>query len=157
NASAFHNLGLAYSKLGLPINSVLNYKRAFNLGETLSASNLGYLYLEAGMVDEAASLLHEAQKKQGCVPDVTRCLAAVDERQKQERDELLPAKFSTSKKQQDFLVSFGGALLSEDVPPLNGKWTFPFGKIFLEFGSGKLRGEAVIEVRGIPIGSLYGL
>jgi pentatricopeptide repeat protein len=157
NASALHNLGLAYSKLGLPINSVLHYKRAFNLGETLSASNLGYVYLEAGMVDEAVSLLQEAQKKEGCVPDVTRCLAAVDERQKQERDKLLPAKLSTSKKQQDFLVSLGEAFLSEDVPPLSGKWTFPFGKIILEFRSGKLRGEAVIEVRGIPISSLAGL
>ncbi|MBZ5672277.1 MAG: tetratricopeptide repeat protein [Acidobacteriia bacterium] len=144
NASALHNLGLAYSRLKLPISSVSRYKDALALGETLSASNLGYLYLNAGMVDEAVKTLQEAQNKKGCDPQVTRCLATVYERQKKETEEEL-SKLGTAKEQQAFLVSFGRPFLSDDSPPLEGKWEFPFGIISLQFTSGKVLGEAVVQ------------
>lgn len=148
NAAALHNLALAYSELEFPIGSVFRYKQAFKLGETLSASNLGYVYLEVGMLDEAVSLLREAQQREGCVPDVTRCLAAVEDRRKQE-DKTVLSKLETAKGEQSFLVSFGDAFLCENPPSVVGTWAFPFGTITLDLRDGTLSGEAVIEVPNV--------
>lgn len=157
NASALHNLGVAYSRLQLPISSVSRLKDALALGETLSASALGNVYLDAGMVGEAVKTLQEAQNKEGCEPQVTRSLATVYERQKKEAEEEL-AKLGKAKVQQDFLVSFGRAFLSDDSRPLEGKWEFPFGTISLSFTSGKVLGETVIqEPAKVGLNSLYGL
>lgn len=157
NASALHNLGVAYSRLQLPISSVSRLKGALALGETLSASALGNVYLNAGLVDEAVKVLKDAQNKEGCEPQVIESLSTVYERQKKETEEEV-SKLGMAKEQQDFLVSFGRGFLSDDNPPLAGKWEFPFGIISLQFSSGKLIGETVIQEPAVMgIGSLSGL
>src|SRR5437762_2433827 len=149
NAGALNNLGVAYSNLGLAINSATSYRLALQYESTLAASNLGYRYLNAGMAEDAAEILLEAQKKKDCVPEVTRCLSAVDERRKEE-DEKAASALESARKHQDFLVSFGMGYISGVSPALAGDWAFPFGKITLRLGSGRLEGEVMIKVPEPP-------
>ena len=144
NAAALHNLGLAYSKLELPINSVSRYKRALGLGETLSASALGYAYLDAGMEDEAMDLLRKAQEKDDHASEVDGCLAALQQRKEREAKQEA-SKLETAKEQQAYLVSFARGFLSEGIPDLDGDWGFPFGTIHLNFEGGKLIGQVLIH------------
>ena len=48
DATTSNNLGVAYSKLGLLSKSIEYYKKSFESGETLAASNLAYQYIEKG-------------------------------------------------------------------------------------------------------------
>ena len=61
--ATLNNLGVAFSRLGLKINSVKYYKRSLEEGETLAASNLAHLYLDVGFVDEAEECLNNAITK----------------------------------------------------------------------------------------------
>ena len=86
NSSSLHNLALLSSDCKLPIAAVERYRAAISSGETLSASNLGYIYLNAGMADEAKDLLGEAMKVQDHVPAVEKCLAEVLQRREGESE-----------------------------------------------------------------------
>jgi len=155
--SAMNNLGVAYSNCGFPILAFSMYKRAFELGDTLSASNIGYQYLGAGAKEEAVAILKQAQLKKGCVSDVDRCLAAVSERsdleEKEESD-----KLEVARKQGAFLAQLGSALLATEIPMLDGIWNFPFGDISLHLSGVKLRGsvEKTIEKPPLVFATLLG-
>ncbi len=148
-AAALHNLAVAYSKCKLPILSASHYKKAFELGETLSASNLGYTYLNCGMSEEATKLLNEALKKEGCVPDVATCLGAVGKRAEEESNKER-SKLDVARNHQVFLLAFGGAFLSAEVPALEGKWKFPDAEIDLELSGGELIGTGQKRVEVLP-------
>ncbi len=141
DSAALNNLAVAYSNCDLSVLSVSRYKKAFELGATLSASNLGYKYLATGLADEAKKLLQEAQAKEGCVPEVDRCLAAVTEKEAKETGEER-ARLEIARKHQEFLLCFGAAFISADTPPLDGRWGFSFGEISLKLSDTKLTGTA---------------
>jgi hypothetical protein len=56
-----HNLSLIYGDCKLPIAGVSHYKKPSEIGETLSAANLAYMYLDRGRRPQA----HACSEKDG--------------------------------------------------------------------------------------------
>ncbi len=154
-AAALHNLGLAFGECGLPILCVSNYKQALEEGETLSASNLGYKYLDSGMADEATDLLERAMKIDGCVPEVKGCPAEVANRRAKEI-ELKDSKIQATSEHRDYLIALGEALLFVGTLALDGVWKFRFGDMTLRTSDGILLGESQITSE-LPAPSLAAL
>ena len=86
DSSSLHNLALMYAGRKLPIASVKHYKRALSLGETLSAANLGFEYLDSGMADEAKALIEQAMEAENHVSRVEKCLAEIVRRTEEEAE-----------------------------------------------------------------------
>ncbi|MCM2532141.1 hypothetical protein NDK43_06735 [Neobacillus pocheonensis] len=61
--NALNNLGVLYSGLDMHFNKVKSYKKAFELGNTLAASNLAHEYIKVGLEEEAEGILLEANAK----------------------------------------------------------------------------------------------
>jgi tetratricopeptide (TPR) repeat protein len=157
DSSALHNLALLYSDCKLPILSVENYKTALALGETLSAANLGFMYLDAGMTEQARTLVREAMQIEPHDGRVEACLAEIVQRPKDEAREeadLLDAAAN----EKEFLVTMGLALL-RPVPRVDGLWTFPFGEMALRSSLKTVNGTADVARRATPPGlsALYGI
>ncbi len=85
NAGALNNAGVAYRALSMHTLAVDSYRKAYALGNTLSAANLAYLYLEHGFAEDASGLLDDAQRHDSPHPNVAAAIAAVS--QTRERDE----------------------------------------------------------------------
>lgn len=142
NASALHNLALALSECGLPILSVETYKSAIDLGETLSAANLAYKCLDAGMADSAKDIIKAAMQVVDHEPTVDKCYAEIDDRKAAEgpkRDKLIEDAHSARK----FLVALGHGL-RKAIPEIAGTWRLPFGDIDLKKTDVNLAGMAEI-------------
>ncbi len=115
------------------------YKRAYELGDTLAASNLANKYLEAGLSDNAITLLKDAQTKENCVPDVSRTLATVHERvqdNNREQEKVL----ARAEEHRNFLLHFADGLLSPSPTNLEGRWEFPLAEIDLKCVAKTLHG-----------------
>lgn len=149
DSGSLHNLALMYSACKLPINSVKNYRLAISKGGTLAAANLGFMYLDGGMVEEAKALLREAMKIENHDAGVEGCLANISQREEEEkkREVELLEKASNDK---GFLVRMGEAMTMA-VPPVEGNWKFPFGEMPLRRISDRVEGSAEIksEVKGL--------
>jgi len=145
-ASSLHNLALLYSDCELPITSVSHYKQSFKLGETLSAANLGFKLLDAGMAAEATDLIKEAMAIEPHDKRVEACLADISQRPQDESNkesELLQAASSD----KGFLVLMGLALQAKP-PAISGRWRFPFGEMTLVLEDKTLTGQAEITKPG---------
>ena len=151
NDAAINNLGVAYDRCDLPALCSAAYRRAYELGHTLSASNLGRLYLKSGMTDDAINLLQEAQGKEGCNPQVSQTLANVygtREKEDQKERNLL----EMVRRDREFLTGFGAGFLSIETERIEGKWRFPFVEITLGRSNKMLTGTAEKEVEVLPRG-----
>jgi tetratricopeptide (TPR) repeat protein len=137
--SALNNLGVASSKSGLAVLAAQRYKRAYELGDTLAASNLAQRYLEAGLSDDAITLLKGAQNKENCVADVSRTLAAVHERVEEDNREQ-DTVLAKAEEHRKFLLPFAQGLLSPRATNVVGRWVFPLAEIDLEFAEDTLYG-----------------
>jgi len=154
DSSSLHNLALLCSDCKLPVASVEHYKLAFSMGESLSAANLGFMYLDAGMADEAKTLIEQAMKVEGHVTRVEKCLAEIyqrREREKEKENQLLE-KAATNK---SFLINLGRSL-SAVPPPVNGYWKFPFGQMPLTLDSNRVTGSVEIKKEVSGLGALFG-
>ncbi|HEV2522924.1 MAG TPA: hypothetical protein VGT24_11130 [Candidatus Acidoferrales bacterium] len=149
NPGAFNNLGVASTKSGLPVLAAQRYRRAYELGDTLSASNLAYKYVEAGFSDDAVNLLKSAQIKDNCVPEVPRALAHVHEKIKDDnvgQDKIL-AKASDHRA---FLLSFSEGILLPDMETPEGAWRFPVVEIDLRRVGQEIRGSREVRTQVNP-------
>lgn len=140
NAGALNNLGVALANSDLVVLAAKRYKESYNLGETLAASNLARKYLEAGLSDDAVSLLKEAQTKENCVPEVAATLAAVHEKSQQniQQEEKVVAQ---AQQHRDFLLNFATGYLSRTATNLQGQWTLPSCEIQLQQNGTDLNGS----------------
>ena len=155
DASSLHNLALMYADCKLPIASVKHYKISLSMGETLSAANLGFMYLDSGMADEAKGIVEEARKAEHHEGRVEKCSAEIVRRAEEETEKevsLLNAVDADRK----LLVKMGQAL-SRPLPSLNGRWKLPFGETELAVSSGHLSGATEIKTE-VPRyeGALFG-
>jgi hypothetical protein len=151
--SGLNNLGVASTKCGLLVLAAQRYKQAYELGDTLAASNLGHKYLDAGMSDDALTLLKNAQAKENCVPEVSRALALIHEKIQEnnlEQDKIL----ARAEEHRKFLLSFAKRLLAPISKNLDGPWHFPLAEIDLKCVGQELLG--VKEVR-TQVHTHYGL
>ena len=154
NSSALHNVALLSADCKLPVSAVARYKAAFTLGETLSAANLGHIYLNSGMADDAKALINEAMKTDNHVPAVEKCLAEIVQRQESENEretEILKQAADT----RSFFLDMGRAL-SAPTPGIDGIWKLPFAEMPLTVISGKLHGTAEVERQESGFGFLLG-
>lgn len=145
-SSGFNNLGVASAKCGLVVLAAKRYKRAYELGDTLGASNLGHKYIEAGFSDDAVTLLKNAQTKENCVPEVSSALASVYGKIKEddlEQDKVL----ARAEEHRNFLLSFAEGVLSPSLKALDGRWRFPSVEIDLKCVGHELRGVKEIQTQ----------
>jgi len=143
DAPTLHNFALMYADCNLPISAVKRYKAAIELGETLSAANLGFIYLDAGIADDAQVMIQKAMTVGSHPPRVEKCLAAIIERTEDEEakeKELL----HSARKKRDFLVQMGRASYAP-TPALQGRWRFPFGEMMLMLNGQNLSGEVEVK------------
>jgi tetratricopeptide (TPR) repeat protein len=140
NSGALHNLALLSADCKLPISAVERYKSAFSSGETLSAANLGYMYLDCGMAEQAKDLIDAAMKAADHVPAVEKCLADIIQRRERE-DEKETEILNQATDTRSFFLDMGRAM-SAPVPAIDGRWRFPFGEMHLTMISGWVHGSA---------------
>lgn len=149
--SGLNNLAVASSKCNLAVLAAHRYKRAYELGDTLAASNLGHKYLEAGLSDDAITLLKDAQTKENCVPEVSRTLAAVHEKIEEnnsDQDEVL----ARAEEHRNYLLAFAKGILSRVSAKLAGQWSFPFVNIELGLTGSSLHGNKETHTPVNPFG-----
>lgn len=151
DSSSLHNLALMYSDCKLPIASIKHYKTAFALGNTLSAANLGFLYLDCGMADEAKTIADRAMEADDHVPWVEKCLAEIV-RRNEEETEKETALLEEASGERNLLAKMGRALVAA-LPALGGRWKFPFGEMPLRVVSGRLLGTAEVSTKTPLLGA----
>jgi Flp pilus assembly protein TadD len=142
--SVLNNLAVACTKCDLLVLAARHYKRAYELGDTLAASNLSQKYLEAGLVDDAISLLKDAQAKENCVPEVSQTLATVYERV-EENNRNQEEVLTGAEELRNFLLLFADGLLSLTPTNAEGRWQFPLAEIDLKLVAETLNGIKKIE------------
>lgn len=151
-----HNLALLSADCKLPIKSVGRYKRSIVLGDTLSSANLGFMYLDAGMADEARDLMEAAMRSEQHEANVEQCLSEI--RQRIEHEETKESELlEGTKVEKDFFVSMGTAL-RRVLTGIDGAWQFPFGKMTLAYKETRLSGNATItSEESLGFAALLGL
>jgi hypothetical protein len=156
NQGVLNNLGVACSKLNLPILSVDSYAEAFQKGNTLAADNLARRYLETGFTSDAANLVKDAMKHDNYEPRLAGTLAAIDESRKKEED-LEKTSLMEAEKRRRFFIKLGEGY-PQDVPAAEGTWSFPDVNIFVGLKDGALSGQTQVRVDLPPssLGTLYG-
>lgn len=143
DSSSLHNLALVCADSKLPILSVGRYKEAFDKGETLSAANLGYMYLDCGMHEEANAVIQNAMRLEGHDARVEKCLAEIIQRKQNEQAKETDL-LSTAAQERELFIQMGNALL-RPAPTIDGLWRFPFGDIPLLLAAGVVSGSTQIK------------
>ena len=123
DSGVLHNLGLASSHANLPFLAVANYKRAVELGSTLSASNLGHICISAGLEEEAANLLKSAMESGDNDPAVAECFGRLAADPKMERERLTEL-VDEADKLRAALVMLGEGYITRLDGDVSGKWAF---------------------------------
>ena len=154
DSGALHNLALLYADCKLPISSVERYKKALLMGETLSAANLGFMYLDGGMEQEARDLAEQAMKIENHTTKVEECLAEIIQRGEKEREKE-SAILEVANANRNLFVSMGQALTAA-APPFAGIWKFPFGYIPMTVDSNQVSGSVDIKTEETGLGALFG-
>lgn len=106
-----NNLGVAYSKLGLLSKSIEQYKKAFDLGETLAGSNLAYEYLENGFFNEAQEYISKAIQRPNVHRNVWSAKERLESQKKEENEKLDQIKIELIE-QVRFLRKVGSKMFS---------------------------------------------
>src|ERR1700739_604644 len=140
DAAALNNLGVAYTALGLPILAVQNPKLAAEVGNTLSAGNLAFKYLDAGMVEEGTKIIGPALTEKDHDVKVDEAVAEIKKRTEAEHEKE-KSIYSVSKEQRAFFREFGSAIIYPEIGDIAGLWTFPFGDIPIKVEDGVIEGD----------------
>lgn len=123
SAIAWNNLGVSFERLGLPVRSVLAYRKAEAAGETLAASNLAIRLLDAGFVPEATQILETAQAVSDHSKNVDSTLSRAKSANEDE-DEKEKTALSKAAAVSGFYREFGSAA-TRVAPKLEGTWKGP--------------------------------
>lgn len=138
--AATNNLALLLGPLGLPRRAVELFKEAVQQGNALAAGNLAFRYLNAGLSEEAKSIVDRALQSKTDEPMVTDALAAIG-RQKEEEAEKYKEICQGATKQRAFLAAMGEALLKRETVAISGVWMFPEASIRLTTEGNQLKGS----------------
>jgi hypothetical protein len=128
NDLALNNIGVAYSRLDMPIKSISHHKKAFDLKNTLAASNIALGYLGAGFADEAAQIIDKAREEKTVHANIGSTFSKISDNKDQERKKEKEV-FDTAREQQRFMRSFGEAYftLASNVVDISGTWLLSDG------------------------------
>ncbi len=137
-----NNLGVQYDNLKMPIKSILSYKKAEKLGNTLASANLAYRLMNAGFVEEAKSILGIAASKEDAHPNVSSALSDLPKRSEAE-DEVEKGKIKLALNLRKFFLGFTEAkfIKSNILNNVSGEWKVEAGSIFqLSISESKITG-----------------
>lgn len=125
NAMALNNFGVAYSRLGMPINSIRHHKKGFDLGNSLAASNIALGYLGAGFADEATQIIEKAREQKEVHKNIGSTFSKIsDNKEKEKKRE--KEVFENAREQQRFMRAFGEAyfVYQPNTIDISGVWCF---------------------------------
>jgi tetratricopeptide (TPR) repeat protein len=125
NVTALNNMGVIYGELQMHTKRISSFKEAWEHGETLSAANLAYAYMNGGFVDEAMGILNKAKQGEDVHANVGSALAAVDQKKEAESKKETET-LSAAHEQRQFLLSFAEAYFSSRsvTSHFEGAWRF---------------------------------
>lgn len=127
----------------MPITGVSRYKEAFAQGETLSAANLGFMYLDCGMANEAREIIGKAMQIEGHEERAEKCLAEIMQREQDEEKKESDLLASATEDRKTLILI--GKAFHEPPPQVDGVWKFAFGEIALALKAGAVAGSARIK------------
>lgn len=130
HAAGLNNVGVAYLRLEMPIQSVSHYQQAHALGNTLATSNLANNLLAAGFRKEASELVDVAKTQSTVHENVGNSISRIASSWRAESEEKTRI-ISEAREQQRFFSSYGRALFATlpDTPGLAGRWETTDGTI----------------------------
>lgn len=146
----YNNIAVLYDKLGLNTKSVDAYKKAIELNETLSISNLVNLYINGGFIEEAKELLSKIDelKQRGVYihPNIGNAESRLSNT-KTNDNEKEDAIFNDAQKENNFMTEYAEkfcALRDIDYSRLSGAWKTHEGEYAFEF---KENFECVFKIK----------
>lgn len=159
NATAWNNLGVAYSNLHMPGLAVSAYETASDNGETIADGNLANKLLTAGFFELARSQAQKAIAKPNPHNNAVVVLSSIAEAQAEEEKKRSAARTSAEKKQR-FIRQLGFAALQPADATIVGIWQTPDGilEVVAETdGTFVAQGEFVRDLgtNAMGLGSLF--
>lgn len=106
--NALNNIGVAYKNLGLSIKSVEQYKKAFEINNSLAASNIANQLIYLGFVKEAEEYLNKAKEFESPHENVYSATSTIKTKVKEETD-LEEKILKKANKKYRFFNHFGNA------------------------------------------------
>lgn len=112
--NALNNIGVAYKNLGLEIKSLEQYKKAFELKNSLAASNIAYQLIHLGFVKEAEEYLNKAEEFENPHENVFSATSSIKSKIKAEK-ELEEKILKKANKKYRFFNHFGNAIFTSKI------------------------------------------
>ncbi len=111
---ALNNIAVAYKNLGLEIKSIEQYKKAFELKESLAGSNIAYQLIHLGFVQEAEEYLKKAEKFENPHENVFEATSSIKTKitKEKEKEEKILKK---ANKKLRFFNHFGNAIFTSKI------------------------------------------
>lgn len=121
--NALNNIGVAYKNLGLEIKSIEQYKKAFELKNSLAASNLAYQLIHLGFVKEAEEYLNKAEDFENPHENVFKATSSIKSKITEEK-ELEEKILKKANKKYRFFNHFGNAVFTSRIIKIqsSNKW-----------------------------------
>lgn len=135
----YNNIGVLYDNFELNVKAVNAYKKAIELDESLSISNLANLYINAGFLDDAKSLLEKIEdlKQKNIIineniGNTESRLKRAEQSETDKENEL----FNDVKRQNSFMQEYAEKYCTSfdiDYTKLSGTWETHNGEYIFEF------------------------
>jgi len=121
--NALNNIGVAYKNLGLSIKSIEQYKKAFELENSLAASNIANQLIHLGFVKEAEQYLNKAETFENPHENVYSATSSIKSKIKEESD-LEDKILKKANKKYRFFNHFGNAVFTfkRTIIKISTKW-----------------------------------
>lgn len=146
----WNNIGVARSRLKMPIGAVTAFREAEAQGNTLAMSNLALELISSGFLPEARALCNAALAKPDYDPEIANTISRLNEVTPEEMKEE-EAYVLKAEPRSRFMRDVGQALLSSVRSPLATAWRGPDCELDLN-----LNGEIVL-IKGVYEAKLSGL
>lgn len=127
NSTALNNLAVRAKEAGLEIKAVEIYKKAVNLRNTLSMSNLGYLFLNAGFTDEAEEIAKTASLMEHPHNNIYTLLSTISQKKEQQNNKWNELIEKYYKKQKQIRLYVEQYYLGSSNK-LDGDWILSYNK-----------------------------
>jgi len=121
DSSTWNNLGVSFRDFSMPAKSTHAYQKAVSEGETLAMSNLAYIYMEAGFLQESQELITSALAIKGHHKNVAPTQVALDGIIESE-DNKLESTLADVPRLSAFYADTGHEVWKPDLVSVAGKW-----------------------------------
>ncbi len=124
SSATWNNLGVAFDAFSLPAKSVIAYRRAEEMGETLAMSNLALKFISAGFLPEAQKQCDSALAIKDYHKNVGGALKRLKELPDKE-DKKEAELLERAKPKSNFYRQFGRAASRRETNEVTGSWEGP--------------------------------